>query len=276
MGRYLRAALVAGVMLAAAPGSLAQDGGVNSPCIAADMKLAENNFDGAIADLRACLSDTTRPRLALAVAQAQLVMALKQTDRTDEFVAELRAITSSPVSEWSEFRPPTLAMDKMRAGDIYAGITQPALLLELATVLANTGRIPEALDAVNKSISVSRATNADMMADEAAGWFARGVLLREIGDGAGSAAAMMRAYVRGADHIDINRFLDLQSEEARAGLAELRASMTEHLPKVAYRRAWQASLGETFNPLAPDIAVSVKAVADVEAQEEVLAGPIPF
>lgn len=276
MGRYWRVALAAGIALSAAPAGLAQNGGVSSPCITADIKLVESNFDGAIADLRACLSDATRPRLALAVAHAQLVLTLKQTDRTDELVAELRRITSPPVSEWSEFRPPTLAMDKMRAGDIYAGITQPALLLELATVLANTGQFPEALQVINQSIAVARATDADMMADEAAGWFARGVLLRETGDGAGSAAAMMRAYVRGADHIDIDRFLDLQSDEARAGLADLRASMTEHLPKVAYRKAWQASLGEAFNPAAPDITASVQAVADVEAQEEALSGPIPF
>ena len=276
MGRFWRAAWVAGLVVSAAPGALAQNGGATSPCITADMKLAESNFDGAIVDLRACLSDASRPQLARAIAHAQLVMALKQTDRTDELVAELRSITSPPMSEWSQFSPPTLAMDKMRGNEIYAGITQPALLLELATVLANTGRIPEALQVINRSISVSRATNADMMADEAAGWFARGVLLRETGDGVGSAAAMMRAYVRGADHIDITRFLDLQSDEARAGLADLRKSMTEHLPKVAYRKAWQASLGETFNPSAPDIAASVKAVADVEAQEEALAGPIPF
>ncbi len=275
-------ALAIGVAMAAGP-ALAQQtsappaakpaGEEPNICIKGSVLFSEAKYEEALTSLRTCVPDTSLPRYDRALGYGHLIAALAQLGRHDERIVELRKITAAPFSEWSEFTPATLAMQKMRESEIFVGMTQPAFILELATELFDKGDLDAALAETSRAIRVAKATRADMLLDEVDAWMVRAMVLQVKGDAMGMTTSMLRAYIRGGNHQAIDQLLSSQAPELQDKFKQLRETMLENAPKVAYKNAWWASLGQPFNPNDAEIRDAVDAVSIAEIQEDEMLGP---
>lgn len=270
----MRIGCVALAMMVIAAPAMAQtpDGGMNI-CLEGALAFSTAKYDEALPKLKACTTaGDSVPRFDRAIGFGNYVQLLKMQGKTEERIAGLRKLTAPPYSEWSEFVPPTLAMQKMRESEIYVGMSQAAIILELSAELFDSGKIDEALAENSRAIRVARATRADVMDVEAMAWFSRAVIEQAKGEGSGASVSLVRAYLRGYDHEAIDDILSTQSAATQAKLKGMRETVREHAPKVAYKDAWQASLGKPLDPKDPEIVASVEKLAQVTLDETAMLG----
>lgn len=266
-------ALAMGAVIAAPAMAQTPEGAINI-CLKGALAYSSAKYDEALPILKACTTaDDSVPRFDRAIGFGNYVTLLKMQGKSDERIPALRKLTAPPYSEWPEFVPPTLAMQKMRESEIYVGMSQPSIILELAIELFDKGQVDEALAETGRALRVLKATRADMMSEEAIIWVARATAQQAKGDAAGMSASLIRAYVRGADHPAIEELVGNQTAIMQGLLKEMRDRMVEHAPKIAYKDAWWASLGQPFNANDAEIADSVDVVNDVLAEETRVLGP---
>lgn len=272
MMRFGCVALAMGVM--AAPALPKPPEGETNICLKGALAFSTAKYDEALPALRTCTTaGDGLPRFDQAIAYGNYITLLKMQGKSDERIAALRKLTAPPYADWQEFVPPTLAMQKMRESETYVGMSQPGIILELAIELFDKGQVDEALAETGRALRVVKATRADMLLDEVGSWMTRAMAQQAKGDEAGTSASLIRAYIRGGEHPAITELVSSQSATMQSLLMEMRARMTEHAPKVAYKDAWWASLGQPFNANDPEIMDSVDMVNDVLAEETRLLGP---
>lgn len=243
-------------------------------CLKGAIAFADAKYDEALPILRDCTNaDDSMPRFDKAIAYGNYITLLKMQGKTDERIAALRKLSAPPYADWQEFVPPTLAMQKMRESETYVGISQPGIIIELATDLFDKGQIDDALAETGRALRVLKATRADMLAEEIDVWMVRAMVLQAKGDETATATSLIRAYIRGGNHAAVGDIIASQSPATQDLLKDMRDTMTEHAPKVAYKDAWWASLGQPFNANDPEIMDSVDLVNDVLAEETRLLGP---